>query len=106
MTVFEIFCESCNTDSFVESKQPPKFCPVCGSEVDDTNIAEEEWQEDVEERGGWIVCIGMPEASQYDFRKAHIDRFVELISYSEWRTTQPIHLFTAIDNKMLRRLNK
>lgn len=49
MTVFEIFCESCNTDSFVESKQPPKFCPVCGSEVDDTNIAEEEWQEDVDE---------------------------------------------------------
>lgn len=48
MTVFEIFCESCNTDSFVESKQPPKFCPVCGSEVDDTNIAEEEWQEDVD----------------------------------------------------------
>jgi uncharacterized Zn finger protein (UPF0148 family) len=48
MTVFEIFCESCNTDSYVESKQPPKFCPVCGTEVDDTNIAEEEWQEDVD----------------------------------------------------------
>jgi len=49
MTVFEIFCESCNSDSHVESKQPPKFCPVCGTEVDDTNIAEEEWQEDVDE---------------------------------------------------------
>lgn len=49
MTVFEIFCESCNTDSRVESKQPPKFCPVCGTEVDDMNIAEEEWQEDVDE---------------------------------------------------------
>ena len=49
MTVFEIFCESCNNDSYVESKQPAKFCPVCGTEVDDTNIAEEEWQEDVDE---------------------------------------------------------
>ncbi len=49
MTVFEIFCESCNTDSYVESKQPPKFCPVCGTEVDDTNIAEEEWDEVEEE---------------------------------------------------------
>lgn len=66
----------------------------------------EEWQEDVSDRGGWIACIGMPDASQYDFRKAHIDQFVELISYSAWRTTQPIYLFTAIDNKMLLRLNK
>lgn len=49
MTVFEIFCESCNTDAFIESKKPPKFCPVCGSEVDDTNIAEEEWEADVDE---------------------------------------------------------
>jgi hypothetical protein len=49
MTVFEIFCESCNIDSHVESTQPPKFCPICGTEVDDTNIAEEEWQEDVDE---------------------------------------------------------
>ena len=49
MTVFEIFCESCNNDSYVESKQPAKFCPVCGTEVDDTNIAEEEWQENVDE---------------------------------------------------------
>jgi hypothetical protein len=49
MTVFEIFCESCNIDSHVESAQPPKFCPICGTEVDDTNIAEEEWQEDVDE---------------------------------------------------------
>jgi uncharacterized Zn finger protein (UPF0148 family) len=48
MTGFELFCESCGIDSYVESQKPPKFCPVCGSEMDDTNIAEEEWQEDVE----------------------------------------------------------
>jgi hypothetical protein len=47
----------------------------------------------------------MPEQSQYDFRKAHIDNYVELIDYPVWRTVQPQHLFAAIDNKMLRRLN-
>lgn len=66
----------------------------------------EEWQEDVSDRGGWIVMIGLPESSQHDFRQAHIDRYIEQIIYFDWRTTQPIHLFTAIDHKMMRRLNK
>jgi uncharacterized Zn finger protein (UPF0148 family) len=48
MTLFEIFCESCNTDAYIETERYPKFCPVCGSEIDETNIAEEEWQNDVD----------------------------------------------------------
>lgn len=65
----------------------------------------EEWMEDVGDDGGWVVILDFPEQSQYDFRKARLDRYVELIQYPIWRTVLPQHLFAAIDNKMLRRLN-
>jgi hypothetical protein len=65
----------------------------------------EEWTEDITDDGGWIVILDMPDQSQYDFRKARLDHYVELISFPGWRTVLPQHLFAAIDNKMLRRLN-
>jgi hypothetical protein len=65
----------------------------------------EEWHEDVADDGGWIVMIDLPEASQYDFIKARINRYINLLKYPEWRTVQPQHLFTAIDNAMVKRLN-
>jgi hypothetical protein len=65
----------------------------------------EEWVEDVQDEGGWIVMLDMPEQSQYDFRRTHIDRYVSFLEFPIWRTVQPQHLFAAIDNKMLRRLN-
>lgn len=65
----------------------------------------EEWLEDVTESGGWIVILNMPEQSQYEFKKGHLINFIELLDFPGWRTLQPQHLFTAIDNKMLQRLN-
>ena len=65
----------------------------------------EEWVDDVQDDGGWIVMLDMPEQSQYDFRRTHIDRYVSFLDFPVWRTVQPQHLFMAIDNKMLRRLN-
>ena len=65
----------------------------------------EEWIEDIADDGGWVVIMDMPEQSQYDFRKAHLDYYVELINFPGWRTVLPQHLFAAIDNKMLRRVN-
>ena len=65
----------------------------------------EEWLDDVKDDGGWIVIIDMPEQSQYDFRKAHLTNYIELIDFPQWRTVQPQHLFAAVDNKMLRRLD-
>jgi hypothetical protein len=65
----------------------------------------EEWVDDIRDEGGWIVMLDMPVQSQYDFHQAHIDRFVEFLSLPEWRTIQPMHLFAALDNKMLRRIN-
>ena len=70
------------------------------------NCYYEEWKDDVSDDGGWIVMLDLPEQSQYDFNKARINYYIELINYPIWRTVQPQHLFAAIDNKMLRRLNK
>jgi hypothetical protein len=65
----------------------------------------EEWMDDIADEGGWVAMIGFPEAARYDFLRSHIDRYIELIDFDTWRTVQPQHLFAAIDNKLLRRLN-
>jgi hypothetical protein len=65
----------------------------------------EEWNEDIQENGGWVVMLNFPLQSQYDFKKTHIDRYIELMDFPVWRTVQPQHLFAAIDNILLRRLN-
>jgi hypothetical protein len=65
----------------------------------------EEWNEDIQDSGGWVIMLNFPQQSQYDFKKTHIDRYIELMDYPAWRAVQPNHLFAAIDNIMLRRLN-
>ena len=65
----------------------------------------EEWIEDIEEEGGWVAIIGLPEQSRYDFTRASIDRYVQLIDLPEWRPFTPGNLFTKVDNILLRRLN-
>jgi hypothetical protein len=62
----------------------------------------EEWYEDVKDEGGWIVSVNMPEQSQYDFRRSHIDRYVKLFEVDNWRTFQPNIFFQLVDNQMLR----
>lgn len=64
----------------------------------------EEWYEEAQEKNGWIVCLDMPEQTQYDFRRARLDRFVELLELEDWRIYRPIHLFRKIDQRMLGRL--
>ena len=62
----------------------------------------EEWSEDIKDDGGWIVAVNMPEQTQYDFRKSHIDHYVTLLDSPNWRTFQPHDFFQLIDNKMLK----
>jgi len=62
----------------------------------------EEWYEDIKEEGGWIVAVNMPDQTQYDFRKSHIDRYVKMMEIAPWRTFQPQHFFQLVDNQMLR----
>jgi len=65
----------------------------------------EEWQDDIRDDGGWVVLLNLPEQSQYDFRQARLTRYVDFAEFPGWRTLQPQHLFAAVDNLMLRRLN-
>jgi hypothetical protein len=62
----------------------------------------EEWYDDIKDEGGWIVSINMPEQTQYDFQRSHIDRYVKLLENPNWRTYQPQHFFQMVDNSMLR----
>lgn len=65
----------------------------------------EEWFNDISEENGWIVCLNMPEQTQYDFKKARLTRYVELLNLTEWRTVKPDLLFTQIDNYESKRLD-
>ncbi len=65
----------------------------------------EEWYEDVNEENGWIVCLNMPEATQYDFKKARLNNYVELFNFPQWRTMKPEVVFSQVDNVIFRRLN-
>jgi len=62
----------------------------------------EEWYDDIKDAGGWIVSVNMPEQTQYDFQRSHIDRYIRLLENHHWRTFQPQHFFQLIDNRMLR----
>jgi len=62
----------------------------------------EEWEEDIRDQGGWIVFLNTPEHSVQEYRKTHIDRFCFFLDYPKWRTHQPQHLFSMIDNNILR----
>lgn len=64
----------------------------------------EEWYEETRDRGGWVACLNMPEQTQYDFRRAKLDRYIELIELDNWRTYKPFHLFKKIDQQIMNRI--
>ena len=65
----------------------------------------EEWFEDVREKSGWIVSLNMPVQTQYDFKKARLNNYVEMLNLPNWRTMKPDVLFNQVDNFLLRRLD-
>ncbi|HEY8396363.1 MAG TPA: hypothetical protein VIK80_00395 [Flavihumibacter sp.] len=65
----------------------------------------EEWYEDMIDNDGWAVLLNMPEQTQYDFRKAKLQRFIELVELDNWRTYKPYHLFKKINEEQVKRLD-
>ncbi len=65
----------------------------------------ENWLEELADDGGWVVILNMPGQSQYDFRKARLTNYVELMDLPQWRTMKPEFVFQQVDNTMLRRLD-
>lgn len=66
----------------------------------------EEWREQLEDDHGWVVILDMPEQSKYDFKKARLTNYVELMELPQWRTLKPDIIFQLIDNAMLKRLGE
>jgi hypothetical protein len=66
----------------------------------------EEWYEDVAEKGGWIVLLALPAQSMYDFKRTGLHRYIEPMDFVDWRPYTPAHLFTKIDNLLIKRLDK
>lgn len=64
----------------------------------------EELYDEVVEENGWVVCLNMPEQTQYEFKHARLNRYVELMELNNWRTYKPFHLFKKIDNELMARL--
>ncbi|MBE7173335.1 MAG: hypothetical protein INR73_22370 [Williamsia sp.] len=64
----------------------------------------EEWYEEVSEEEGWIVCLNMPEQTQYDFKKAKLQYYIELLELSNWRIYKPFHLFKMLQERFAKRL--
>jgi hypothetical protein len=65
----------------------------------------DEWFEEVTDENGWIVCLNMPESTQHDFKRAKINRFIELMEIDNWRIYRPFHLFKKIDQEIMKRLD-
>lgn len=64
----------------------------------------EELYEDLSAENGWVVCLNFPEQTQYDFRRARLHEFIELMELDNWRTYKPFHLFRKIDASINSRL--
>jgi hypothetical protein len=64
-----------------------------------------EWFDEVTDEGGWIVCLNMPEQTQYDFTHAKLNRYIELMQIDNWRIYRPFHLFKKIDEEISKRLS-
>ena len=64
----------------------------------------EELYDELSEENGWIVCLNMPEQTQYDFRRAKLSYYIELIELPDWRIYKPFHLFKKINERFAKRL--
>lgn len=64
----------------------------------------EELFEEVTDENGWVVCLNMPSQTQYDFKKAHLNRYIELAELDNWRIYKPYHLFKKFDLELAARL--
>jgi hypothetical protein len=65
----------------------------------------EEWIEQIQDDGGWVVIIDMPQQSQYDFRRARLTNYVSLMDFPQWRTLKPELVFQQVDNWIMKLLD-
>ena len=65
----------------------------------------EDWREQLDDAGGWIVIVDMPSQSQYDLKNARLTNYITLVDFPQWRTLKPEIVFEQIDAAMMKKLN-
>jgi hypothetical protein len=72
----------------------------------------EEWFDEVEEENarppGWIAAVSFPEFVCDEFRKYHIDRYINMggtLQIANWRTMHPQSFCEVVNNLVMRRLS-
>ena len=64
----------------------------------------EELYDEVADENGWAVLVNFHKASQHDFLLRKLNRYIELMEISSWRTYKPEDFFQLIDDKISQRL--
>ena len=64
----------------------------------------EDWFDTVNDEDGWLIILNMPTQSQYDFKKAKLNHYIELMELENWRTYKPIDLYRLINGIIEKRL--
>lgn len=64
----------------------------------------EEWHEDIEDQGGWIVMLNWPDHLQSEFRAAGIHYYIFMQQYHEWRTHEPSIVFERVEDQLIKRI--
>lgn len=65
----------------------------------------EDWLDRLSDDNGWISIINFTEQSKYDFKKARLTNYVELMEVPQWRTLKPEVLFGLVDREFSKRLD-
>ena len=66
----------------------------------------EEWFEEVGD--GWIAAVSFPQFLQDEFRKYHVDQYINMggtLQIDQWRTLRPQNFFDLVSTLIQRRLN-
>lgn len=64
-----------------------------------------EWYDEVSDENGWVVMLNLPSQSQYDFKKAKLNYYIELADKEDWRKYKPHHLFRFFEDIFSKRLS-
>ena len=64
----------------------------------------EELYDELSEEDGWAVMINFHQGAQHDFFLRKLNRYIELMEVSAWRTFKPEDFFQMIDDKISQRL--
>ena len=60
----------------------------------------EEWFEDIEGEGGWIVCINTLPHVEQEWRADGMSPYMFFYQYDKWRTILPDLFYEEIDKKL------